>query len=169
MTMGNLLDLFELGMKRKVNPFYIDWYSCLNLGPGESHIPDTMELDLPEWDAELEQPMPFDDETVGTVLGFHFLEHLTLRACLFVLRETERVLKPNGTAIFMVPHASQTMAFQDLDHKTFWTEDTMRNLMNNPYYAKMRLQPWRLKVESSFIMAVAVRNLAVFFQLRKEA
>lgn len=159
------LDLFQLGMKREVAPFIVG-LCVVNLGPGESHIPNTMELDWPGWNGETD-PMPYGDESIDTVLGFHFLEHLTTPGVVNVLRETERVLKIGGTAIFMVPHASQSMAYQDLDHKTFYTEDSFRLLFANAYYAKMRPVPWRLTIRTSFLMAVALRNLAVFVQLQK--
>jgi SAM-dependent methyltransferase len=164
--MMNLSVFFELGMKRRLagvrplGPF------TLNLGAGNSRIPDTTSLDLPEWDA-MRQGIPFPDETVDTVLAFHFLEHLPGERAIFLLREMERVLKPGGHALIVVPHSAGTMAFQDIDHKSFWTEESFETLFNNPYYNKNREQPWKLTIELSVIMGLAVRNLAVLAQLLK--
>ena len=164
----DLITLFKYAMKRTIQPFH-DWREpILNLGPGNAHIPGTLELDWPAWNGETDR-MPYEDATIGTGVGFHFLEHLTTPGVVHVLRETERVLRVGGHAVFMVPHASCMMAYQDLDHKSWWTEDSMALLLENTYYQKMRMAPWALRVTSTVMMGITARNLALFFQLEKQS
>jgi SAM-dependent methyltransferase len=133
----------------------------LNLGAGNKHIPGCRELDLPEWNAE-EDIIPYDDETVVVVHAYHFLEHLANP--IFVLSEIERVLKPGGVANIGVPYYSSQCAYQDLNHKTFWCEETWRNLFSNPYYGD---REWKLKVGFNAIFGIVERNLMLFTQLIK--
>jgi hypothetical protein len=80
--MKTIQDLFRVGMNR-ILPDLHDGPEgpMLNLGPGTSAwpnkiIPNSIGLDLPEWNAETDR-IPFDDETVGTIHAYHFLEHLS--------------------------------------------------------------------------------------------
>lgn len=44
------------------------------------------------------------NESLGAVTGFHIIEHLPLAILIGLLRETYRVLKPGGIAIFETPN-----------------------------------------------------------------
>lgn len=161
----DIQDLFNLGMKRLV-PDLIepDHTLALNLGCGNSHIPGTIGLDYPAWNAAT-MPIPYDDGSVSAIYAFHFLEHLTGEQAIELLREVQRVLKPGGVMTLCVPLAGSIISFQDLDHKSFYTEETWKTLFANPYYGKHREEPWMLKVHANFMMGVVQRNMALFSQL----
>lgn len=161
-------DLFLHGMKRELGElrdppgaFIVD------IGCGNNPHPDAARLlDYPDWDAENDR-LPFADGTVDGIYAFHFLEHLRGEHVIRILRECERVLKVGGVLTIVVPHRLGSMAFHDLDHKTFWTEDTLSNLFGTPYYDKNREVPWRLYVNFLMIAGIVERNLAVFAQMTK--
>ena len=162
--MNTLNDFFELGMKRTIPQLLSAGPVAVNLGAGNSPIEGAHNLDLPAWDATVDK-IPFDDESVDTIYAFHFLEHVEP---IRMLREIERVLKIGGIANIVVPHRLGAIAFQDLDHKHFFTEETWRTLFQNDYYDKHREHPWRLHVHVNVIMGIVERNLALFTQLVKK-
>ena len=158
-------ELFELGMKRELpGLLHPEGPDQLNLGAGHAIIEGARNLDYPDWDAEFD-PIPEATGAVDAIYAFHFLEHLRGDDVVRILRECERVLRPGGILTVVVPHRLSSMAFHDLDHKSFWTEDTWKTLLGTPYYDKNRERPWRLRVHANFIMGVAERNLALFTQL----
>lgn len=142
-----------------------DW---LNLGAGNSHILGSVSLDLPDWDGETDD-IPAADNSIDHITAFHFLEHFTGAQAIRLLRECERVLRPGGFLTVAMPHWSSQLAHQDLDHKSFWTEETWKTLLKNIYYEKNQPRPWRLAVRFNLIAGVAHRNLMLFTQLEKTA
>lgn len=164
---NGIAGLFTLAMKRPVPPLFIpDSHELvLNLGCGNSPIPDTMGLDRPGWNAETD-PLPYRDGEVDGVMAFHFLEHLTdPRAMLW---EIQRVLRPGGVLTIGVPYYRCAMAHHDLDHKAWFTEDTWRNLMDNPYYHTEHGSEWTLQVRFNMVMFLVERNQILLTQMIKE-
>lgn len=166
-TMLDIQSLFTLGMKRYINSTIQPGEVVINLGSGNSPMQAAINLDLPDWEATRDWLSPFADEAIDTIFAFHFLEHLTGEQVIKMLRDCERVLKYGGTMNIVVPHRLGSMAFQDIDHKSFFTEETFRTLFDNPYYDKNREFKWKLAINYSIIMGVAERNLAVVTQLYK--
>ncbi len=54
--------------------------------------------------ADLNRPMPFEDESFDCVYGLSVLEHL-LNGCAY-MREAHRVLKPGGKLVILTPNIS---------------------------------------------------------------
>lgn len=166
----SMKDLFELGMDRPLEHIIPDVSvttkePVLNLGPGKKHIVGAYPLEYPDWDAEIDE-IPFDDETVAQIHAYHFFEHL--QNPRHALAECNRVLMPGGHINIVVPYYKSNMAFQDLDHKSFYTEDTWKTLLDNPYYTKNRIGvDWKLKIHFNMIMGVTERNMALVTQLVK--
>lgn len=134
----------------------------LNLGAGNHHIEGAIPLDLPEWDGDTDD-LPYEDNSVDGIYAHHVLEHFVDPARM--LRECERVLRPDCILQVCVPYYLGTMAFEDLDHKKFFTLGTWEKLLNNSYYAKHGA--WRLRVHTSVVMAVKDGNLALITQFEK--
>jgi predicted SAM-dependent methyltransferase len=105
---------------------------------------------------------------VDLIWALHFFEHLHGDNVVLMLRECERVLRIGGLLNICVPHRLGAMAYQDLNHKSFFTEDTWRNTMENEYYGDKSQEPWRLRVWFNVIMGINERNLALLTQMVKE-
>jgi len=159
-------NLFSLGMKYLPADIITPTGIVANLGAGNSHIPGTISLDYPVWNAETD-PLPFADKTLDGVYAFHFLEHLSGVNVIKLLAEMQRTLRVGGVATFCTPHRLGSMAYHDLDHKSFWCEDTFKNLFKNPYYEKNRELPWKFDIRFNMIMGLNERNLALFTQLER--
>jgi hypothetical protein len=162
----NINELFKLGMKRDILDLIAPGEKTINLGAGKQVIPGAINYDYPSWNGQTDD-IPHDDDTIDTIYAFHFLEHLSPASVIFMLREFQRVLKVGGTANIVVPHRLSSMAYQDLDHKSFFTEETWKTLFTNPYYDKNREVPWKLAVGTNIIIGVVERNLAQMTQLVK--
>jgi len=158
--------LFLLGMKRYLGELKAPSGLVYDVGCGNNPVKGAKPLDYPEWDAEVDA-FPEPDGSVGGIYAFHFLEHLDGKAAIRVLREFERVLVPGGLLTVVVPHRLGSMAFQDLDHKSFWTEDSWKTLFSNPNYDKNREAPWKFEVDFNAIIGINERNLALCSQLRR--
>lgn len=169
--------VIELGLKRELPALYPAPFKrggiVLNIGAGASHIEDTIALDKSErylrpgdvlWDADKKEPIPFVDGSVDAIHMHHFLEHAS--DPLWVLAECQRVLRVSGIVQITVPYYRSQLAFQDLTHKTFWTEETYRNTFSNPYYDTTKgYVPWRFEVGFNLIAGIVERNLCLFTQL----
>jgi SAM-dependent methyltransferase len=162
----NIRETFQVGMDRQLPEFLEPPPGIqLNLGAGNKDIPGTVRLDadMGWWAPRL----PYKLNSVGVAYAFHFLEHLDKDTALGLLREVERVLVPGGVFVSVTPHWSSECAFQDLDHKSFWTESTWKNLFDNPYYDGTMKRDWKLRVHSCVLMGLVQRNLVVVTQLVK--
>jgi SAM-dependent methyltransferase len=168
--MKTIQQMFALGMKRTIPELMPEGRRVLNLGAGNSLMEHASNLDLPEWNAERDG-LPYDDACTDTIHAYHLFEHLTAPAIVRLLLECQRILRVGGTLNVLVPHRLGQMAYQDLDHKTFWCEETWKVLMSNPHYVRM-YDPdaggWKLRVHANFIMGLNERNLALLTQLVKE-
>lgn len=154
-------------MKREVPELIPPEAPSINLGAGISHIPGAVSLDYPEWNGETDQ-IPYEDGSIGTIYAFHFFEHFSGTHAIRLLRECERVLKPGGTLNVVVPRAGSSIANHDLDHKSFWNEDTWKTLFKTPYYVKNREASWGFKIGLNLIIGIVERNLVIMTQLVKE-
>jgi len=138
----------------------------VNLGAGYKEVDWAESLDL-------EHGFNADDEedwilkcpaSVAAFWANGFFEHVD--DPVFVLRQCEKRLKRGGVINIVVPHGASFLQLEDMTHKTAFTEESWRNLFNNPYYEVHG--PWELRVHTCFIIGVAWRNLALFTQLVKK-
>ena len=160
--------LFKLGMKRDIPALIPHGKECINLGAGNSHLPFAASLDLPQWDAEVD-PIPYQSNSLDTIFAFHFFEHLSGKHAIRMLKECERVLVVGGTLNVVVPHRTSQLAYEDLDHKSFFCEETWRNLFRTSYYIKNREEGWKFEIRTNIIIGLSERNLALMTQLQRIA
>jgi len=162
-------DMFRWGMSRDV-PAILSFPSgpIINLGSGRKALPyETTNLDLPDWDARRDT-IPFGDEEVAGVVAYHFFEHLDGSTATKVVEEINRVLKPGGSALIVVPYYNSQLQHQNLDHKSSWTEETFKNLFTDTTYDREggRID-WRLKIGFQLICGIVERNICLATQLVK--
>jgi predicted SAM-dependent methyltransferase len=162
-----LIDLFNLGMMRE----YLDILPdvphdgksvILNLGPGNKFIHGTIPLELPAWDAEVND-IPYLTNSVDQIHAYHFLEHVQNIARL--LKECHRVLKPGSHMNIVVPHYSAPLAYCDLDHKRFFGSEVWKNLTKTDSYTKDKITGFR--THFNMIIGDKEENLALISQLVK--
>src|SRR5215472_7325571 len=160
---ATFIEMLRLGTDR---PHIPDWEPDLpgltyNLGPGNKLIKDSTPLDLPMWNAEVNQ-IPAPDGTVSNIYALHFLEHI--HNLFHVLRECQRVLITGGHLNVVVPYWNTEIAFSDPDHKHFFSEETWRRIFDNPYYEKDH-SGWEFRVGCNVIAGIVERNKILITQL----
>lgn len=74
----------------------------LNLGCGNVYLNGWVNIDLDSEKADLKhdltKPLPYEDNTVDFIYSEHFIEHITVKQGVVLLKECRRVLKPGGVA-----------------------------------------------------------------------
>ncbi len=78
--------------------------------------------------ADLNEPWPMEDSSVGVIRAFDVFEHL--RNPLHTMTELYRVLAPGGYAFIQVPSTDGRGAFQDPTHVSFWNENSWLYYIN---------------------------------------
>jgi SAM-dependent methyltransferase len=91
----------------------------LNLGCGRRPLDGWTNLDratLPGVDVvhDLDDPLPFDDDTVSEILGIDLIEHIA--DPLALMGELWRVATPDATCTFELPYGSSDDAWEDPTH-----------------------------------------------------
>lgn len=162
-----MMDLFEIASNRPQNNFSLGrpGLERLNIGAGFKYIEATQILDLPKWNAETD-PIPYDDETVGVIYCIGMLDHIS-NVPKF-LKECQRVLAPGGTLNISVAHVKSNMAWDDIYHKTWFTEDTWKKIFTPTYWEPDYFE-WKLRVNCNMIMGIVERNLFILTQMIREA
>jgi len=155
--------LFRLGMKREL-PQFKQWHNdgiVLNIGSGNDVIKGSVNLDLPEYNADVD-PIPFDDGSVSTIHAYHVIEHLANP--IFFIKECQRVLTVGGLINICVPHYKSEIAWHDLTHRRAVALDTFETLLKTEYY---NTGNWELELIGSVAIGIVDRNLAILTQLEK--
>ena len=113
----------------------------LNLGCGFRHEEGFVNIDNreechPDLLCDLSGRLPFEDNSIGEIRAFDFLEHLYPDDAIHLIEEIYRVLAPNGKFESLTPSTIGNGAFMDLHHRSFWnrcswiyfTDDAHREL-----------------------------------------
>lgn len=126
----------------------------LQIGCGEHLILGWWNTDirnLPGVDqiVNLENPLPFEDNSVDEVYGRAIIEHVFNIQQL--MRELYRITKPGGTLRFLVPHPSNIFTFRDWTHVRFFTLHTfdfyVEGTPYNYYYPEVKFRIVERKLE----------------------
>ena len=116
----------------------------LDLGCGQNKYAGAVGVDIsPDSAADhivdlVVEPLPFGDNTFDGARSVHSIEHIpfwmydgdTLRRPMVdFLKEVYRVLKPGGEFYILTLAYPDSRCFQDPDHKSVWTLDTIRHFV----------------------------------------
>ncbi|OGS49790.1 MAG: hypothetical protein A3K65_04710 [Euryarchaeota archaeon RBG_16_68_12] len=71
--------------------------------------------------ADVAVQFPFRDDSFGSALAHHVLEHVPLETERSVLREIRRVLRPGGFLMVVSPNLHHPHARDDPDHRNLFT------------------------------------------------
>lgn len=105
-------------------PAILDERRVLNLGAGERHRPDAVNVDLvdstgPDVVHDLNRlPWPFPDDRFREVLAFDVIEHLD--DVIRTMEEIHRVCEDGAIVRITVPHFSCSNAFTDPTHRHYF-------------------------------------------------
>jgi hypothetical protein len=156
-------DLFQNGLKRSPGILLEELAGpILNLGSGNAPIEGADNLDQPTWSAP---HLDYKDRSVAVIHAYHFLEHLDGETVIAQLRECERVLMFGGVMYICVPLAGTELSYSTIDHKTWWTEESLPRLFEQIGWEVAGT--WRLHVNYQIIAGVTPRNLCVLAQVVK--
>jgi ubiquinone/menaquinone biosynthesis C-methylase UbiE len=100
----------------------------LNVACGFEHLKDYINIDndrrvFPDILRDLEQGLPFDDNSVDEVFSKHTLEHISPDKIHWVIAEIYRVLKPNGRFKVIVPINKGWLSSPE--HKCPWSNNSV--------------------------------------------
>lgn len=93
--------------------------------------------------ADLEERLPFEDNSFDHLFAIHVLEHI--HNLLGLMLEMHRILRPDGVLHVMVPHWQHVNAVADPTHCRFMDVQTFKYFCgSNP-----NVKPWRPLIASS--------------------
>lgn len=167
---NTLKDHVEIAMMREMN-FELttarEGGKYVQLGPGNKFIERWDNLDFPEWDGDSE-PLPYGDDSVDGIVSYHTLDHLARP--IVVLAEIQRVLKPGGWFVNVVPHYASELWHADLTHKSQFAIETWRSIFSTRHYDHQAVDghvDWKLDIEFNMMMAFEERNAVLVTKLVK--
>lgn len=97
------------------------------------------------WDANKDEPMPFEDSSVSFAKMHNTMEHIARPRWPFLFNELWRVLKPNGVLEIIVPNAeSVALCWQDPTHLGCPTKGTFTQYLTGarPRNADYGFKKW---------------------------
>ncbi len=112
----------------------------LNLGSGTCPKPGCVNLDInkdnPDVNVvhDLEQPLPFEDDTFDHIYAMHILEHV--RNLPQLMGELHRVGKNGCVVNIDVPHWTNPTFYDDITHVRPWSEHTADFFVEARYEGK---------------------------------
>jgi len=107
-------------------------------------------------------PLPFRDDTFGSALAHHVLEHLPVQGERRALREVHRVLRPGGFLFAVSPNAHVREAHEEPDHINLFTPRQLALELRSAGYRKVSLGTnyWRPIWEPAFRLGRAGKILS---------
>jgi predicted SAM-dependent methyltransferase len=102
----------------------------LNLGCGYCKLFKFVNIDnrkevKPDKLCDVLKGLPYDDNSVDSVVANDFLEHIPIGKTIAVVTDIWRVLKPDGIFRSLTPDAQKGQgAFQDPTHVSFWVKNS---------------------------------------------
>jgi SAM-dependent methyltransferase len=119
----------------------------LNLGCGNKHLPDAVNLDVtadtsPDVVHNLNvRPWPFPDDSFTEVLAYDVIEHLD--DIIGTMEEIHRVCRDGAVVKITVPHYSCANAFTDPTHRHYFGEQSFHYVTgehNFSFYTRCRFR-----------------------------
>jgi len=149
----NLAPVLDLGCGRG------DWLEILSKQRIEAHGVDNNQIQIEQCLAQglnvtendfVVHLRSMDDASVGTITGFHIIEHLSLDTLLTLLNESMRVLRPGGLVIFETPNPENVLVgsnyfYMDPTHRHPLPSELMAFLLETRGFQSieiLNLHPW---------------------------
>jgi len=98
----------------------------LHLGCGTNYLENWINIDISSPIADiilnLNQPLPFKDNSVSFIFNEHFIEHLTQKEALSFLQECIRILTPSGILRISTPNLEWVLNMYDDGNLEEWRD-----------------------------------------------
>ena len=150
---ANAAPVIDLGCGRG------EWLELLSEAGIEAHGVDTNRIQIEQCRARGLNASEEDfvshlhnlaDGSVGTVTGFHIIEHVSLDNLLTLVNEVMRVLRPGGLVIFETPNSENVLVgshyfYYDPTHRHPLPSELMEFLLESRGFHKieiLNLHPW---------------------------
>lgn len=164
-------DFFYLAFKRDFpNIIKPIGTNIINFGCGNSPIEGAINYDIDSCGGKAilldmnEYPYDIESDSADCIHCYHALEHVDFP--LKTLQEFGRIIKPQAPINIVVPYWKSQMAYSSLDHKSFWSEETIKKHYYNNYYNSI-INNYGIKENFSLICGLEERATVVFIQLYK--
>jgi predicted SAM-dependent methyltransferase len=86
---------------------------------------DNREICRPDLVCDIENGLPFNDNSISEIRAFDYLEHVHQNKVFFVMNEIWRVLIPQGKLELLIPSTDGRGAFQDFTHRSYWNINSL--------------------------------------------
>lgn len=129
-----ILDL-ACGKKKQEGAIGVDKYQC-----GEVDIVHDL----------LTYPWPFEDNSIDAAYCSHFFEHIPGKERPKFMDELYRVLKPEATAVIVVPPFNSDRAYQDYTHEWPPVAPSSMHYFNRPWRELQQLDYGDYDIKSNF-------------------
>lgn len=102
----------------------------LNLGCGYRKLGGYVNIDIrekfnPDLCLNIEEGLPYEDNSVSEIRADDCLEHIHQPKVIFVMEEIWRVLKNGGKFFVQTPSTCGRGAFQDPTHVSYWNANSI--------------------------------------------
>jgi predicted SAM-dependent methyltransferase len=116
----------------------------LNLGSGKRPMADAINMDCNPENPDvsivgnIEERLPFDDNTFDVVYAQHILEHV--HNLPYVLSEVHRVCRNGGRVKIEAPHWTNPAFYDDPSHLKPFTEETIPFICDEKNYGCLKVR-----------------------------
>ena len=121
----------------------------------------------------LEDKLPFEGNSIDTVVLHHVIEHLQEQVMIHILHEALRILKSGGTIFVFSPSAYNKITCLDLAHINLYSPLKLRNTLCNMGFVNVRSldfpKPLFGKSSISKIVSNFIFNMFPFDRLSNSA
>lgn len=131
-----------LAWAKRNNLFCVDFGGNFNKKEGYSTL-DIRTSENVDIVADANQRLPFDDNSVGVIRAYDFMEHIPDK--IHLINEFYRVLAHGGVLISETPSTDGRGAFQDPTHVAFYNEHSFW------YYTNKNLQMYVPEIKARFL------------------
>ena len=141
----------ELGAKN-LPALALEWarrkgLKALDLGGAHNPTPGYLTVDQhpgANFQMDVTAGLPFEDNSIGVIRAFDFLEHIPIGQVVPFMNECWRVLAPGGFMLTATPSTDGRGAFQDPTHVSFWNANSFW------YYTQQQHRKYVPEIQARF-------------------
>jgi len=169
----------------------------LNLGCGHKLMPGFINVDLPDnwsgirpdFEADISEPLPFEDDHADEVHAYHVLEHFYRWKVEGILKDWMRVLKPGGKIVLEMPCFDKVLGYMfdrvqsgeqfdarmtmwamygdpsyespEMTHKWFWSMVELTDVLENMGFELIAIEEPKTHIAARDMRVTARKKMGV--------